>query len=105
MNKVINFLKNRYQLKSSWQLLLVFIVFGLTGPITLMIHRKIINPLLGFDVDTPFYLKAILFIFVLIPLYNLILYGLGYVFGCSMFFKVFIKKSIGKLNPFSKAKK
>lgn len=105
MNKVINFLKKRYQLKSSRQLLLVFIVFSLTGPITLMILRRLINPLLGFDIDTPFYLKTILFIFVLIPLYNVILYCLGYVFGCQVFFKAFIKKTIGKLNIFSKSKK
>lgn len=100
MNRIIVFLKERYQLKSSWQLLVVFIVFGLTGPITLLIHRKVINPLLGFDVDTSFYLKVILFIFVLIPLYNLILYGLGYVFGCRVFFKTFIKKTFDKLNFF-----
>jgi len=105
MNKIISFLKKRYQLESSWQLLLIFIVFGLTGPITLIIHRRIINPMLGFDIDTPFYLKAILFIFVLIPLYNIILYCLGYIFGCKSFFSIFIQKSIGRLNPFSKAKK
>jgi hypothetical protein len=105
MNKVISFLKNRYQLKSSWQLLLVFIVFGLTGPITLMIHRRLINPLLGFDADTPFYLKTILFIFVLIPLYNVILYCLGYIFGCKVFFKTFIKKTIERLNVFYKRRK
>ena len=105
MNKIITFLKKRYQLKSSWQLLLVFIVFGLTGPITLMIHRNIISPAIGFNVETPFYLKVLLYIFILIPLYNVILYCLGYLFGCRVFFKTFIQKTVGKLNPFSKSKK
>lgn len=104
MNKIINFLKNRYQLTSSWQLLLVFIVFGLTGPITLMIHRNVINPLLGFDEETSFFLKVLMYVFILIPLYNIILYSLGYIFGCKVFFKIFIKKTLGKLNPFSKTK-
>jgi len=105
MNKVIEFLKQRYQLKSSRQLVLVFIVFGLTGPITLAIHRKLINPIFGFDIDTPFYLKALVYVFVLIPLYHVVLYGLGYLFGCKKFFKTFIQKTVGRLNPFSKTKK
>jgi len=105
MNKVIAYLKKRYQLESSRQLVLVFIVFGLTGPITLTIHRKLINPILGFDVDTLFYIKALVYVFVLIPLYHVILYGLGYLFGCKKFFKSFIQKTIGRLNPFSKTKK
>jgi len=105
MNKVIAFLKKRYQLKSSKQLVLVFVVFGLTGPITLAIHRRLINPIFGFDVDTPFYLKALVYVFVLIPLYHVVLYGVGCIFGCKKFFKAFIQKTVGRLNPFSRTKK
>lgn len=87
-------LKRHWGISNSLQVLVILIVFAMAGFSTLCIHRQI-NTLLGIDHDSNFWLRLLVFLVLILPLYTAILYIYGIVLGQRKFFKKFIKAKLG----------
>ena len=94
----IDKLKQRWNLNTTWQVLVVLFVFACTG-FTVMFLK---NPLLGL-ID-PSYKESttftVLYYILILPVYNLILLFYGFIFGQFKFFwefeKRFVKRMTGR---------
>ncbi|WKZ59989.1 MAG: prolipoprotein diacylglyceryl transferase [Cyclobacteriaceae bacterium] len=90
MAQWIEKLKNRWNLKSTTQVIIVLIVFACTGTTVLLIKR----PLFAYwfpDGEKPLWASITYFILIL-PVYNVFLLFYGFVFGQFKFFWEFEKK-------------
>ncbi len=92
MNKVswIEKLKVRWKLKSAWHAVIVLLVFACTGFTVLFIKKPLLTWLAGEGGDTT--LASVLYYIFILPLYNVILLGYGFVFGQFHFFWNFEKR-------------
>lgn len=89
-------LKKRWGIESDIQVVIILLVFSLTGFSFLYVHNWI-DQLLGITEADSFWLKAIVFILVLLPLYNLLLLVWGTLFGQFRFFKTFIIRFFSRI--------
>lgn len=83
-------LKNRWNLSSLWQVVIVLIVFALTG-FSVMFLKKPIFEWIGTNPDYELFFSILYYILIL-PVYNLILLFYGLIFGQFQFFWNFEKK-------------
>lgn len=90
-------LKNRWGLKSTWQVFLILGVFAVTGSTTAWLTRPIYR-YLGIDAETSFWIKILCFVFVMLPVYNLLLLLIGFLVGQFDFFWKFEKRMLGIKN-------
>lgn len=90
MSKLINRLKNKWEVTSTGQVIIILIVFSITGFSTLYAHM-LIDRLLGIGENDPFWLKLLVFILIVLPVYTVLLYLWGIIFGQRKFFTRFIK--------------
>lgn len=91
----IDKLKKRWQIESNWQVLVILIVFAFTGT-TAMYAKDLVFGLLGVTPDFPFWLRVIIWIVTILPLYNVLLIIYGTLFGQRVFFWWFLKKTLGR---------
>jgi len=96
--KLIDSLKKRWQIESNWQVLVILIVFACTGT-TAMYAKEFVFALLGVTPDLPFWLRTIIWIVTILPLYNVLLIIYGTLFGQRTFFWWFLKKTFGRFLP------
>ena len=86
--------KQRWKIKSSWQLVVIIIVFAITGSSAAYLSKPILN-LLGITKESVsvigYYLLYIVLIF---PIYQVLLVSFGYLFGQFNFFWSFEKKML-----------
>ena len=92
-------LEERWEIKGWWQILIIFIVFGLTGSLSV----KISKPLLAFlhinkDALNPFLYWPIR-ILIVFPIYQILLITIGTLFGQFKFFWKMEKKMLGRFIP------
>ena len=80
-------LKQRYNL--------VLILFAVTGSSTLYVKKGIFH-LLGITNDTDTWLRIVLYILVILPVYNVLLLIVGFLFGQFKFAWEFEKKMFGR---------
>lgn len=85
----MNKLKKRWGIQSNRQLIIIFIVFGITGTLASQLAKPL-TLLLGISPD--YWLFWPLRILLIIPIYQLILIAVGWIFGEFEFFKNFAKK-------------
>jgi hypothetical protein len=78
-------LKSKWELESTMQVLLVLLVFSLTGS-SVVYLRKALFTLMGFDADTAFWLKTVTYILFVLPSYQVLLLVYGFIFGQFNFF-------------------
>lgn len=83
-------LKNRWKLRSAWQVAVVLLVFACTGFTVLFIKKPLLTWLAGEQGNTT--LASVLYYIFILPLYNVILLGYGFVFGQFRFFWDFEKR-------------
>jgi hypothetical protein len=83
-------LKNRWNLKSVGQVVIVLIVFACTGFTILFIKRPLLTWLAGEQGNTT--LASVLYYIFVLPLYNIVLLGYGFIFGQFRFFWNFEKR-------------
>lgn len=83
-------LKNRWKLRSAWQVAVVLLVFACTGFTVLFIKKPLLTWLAGDQGNTA--LASVLYYIFILPLYNVILLGYGFVFGQFRFFWDFEKR-------------
>ncbi|ADR21886.1 hypothetical protein MATR_04810 [Marivirga tractuosa] len=87
-------LKNRWELKSGWQVFIVLIVFACTG-FTVMFLKEPILSLIAAKEERNWIFTTIYYILIL-PVYFIILLFYGFIFGQSKFFLGFVKKTFSR---------
>ncbi|HET6540646.1 MAG TPA: DUF6787 family protein [Chryseolinea sp.] len=96
-------LRQRWNLGSPLQVIIVLIVFACTGFTILFLKKPLVQFLAGKQGDTV--MVSILYYILILPLYNVILLGYGFLFGQFSFFWAFEKKIFKRLSLFRKTKK
>jgi len=96
-------LKLRWGIESDWQVAIILLVFTLTG-FSFLFVSPWIEYLLGVSEDDPLWLKALVFVLIMLPSYNILLIIWGTLLGQYTFFKNFIVKFLKRL-LFIKGKK
>lgn len=84
-------LKKRWNIQSNFQVIIILIVFAITGSTTVYI-KKIIFDWIEITPETPIGIKIPVYILVIMTVYNLLLLVVGFVFGQFRFFWEFEKK-------------
>lgn len=92
-------LQSKWNLKSLRQVVLVLIVFALTG-FTILFIKKPIFDFLGISMERGGFWKTVLYLLLVLPLYQIILLMWGFVFGQFDFFwekeKQFLRRITGR---------
>lgn len=87
-------LRERWALKSGWQVFIVLLVFACTG-FTVMFLKEPILSLIAAKEERNWVFTTIYYILIL-PVYFIILLFYGVVFGQSKFFIDFVKKTFSR---------
>lgn len=90
-------LKQRWGVKSNFQLAIIILVFAITGTTASLVSKPI---LLFFGIErgiTPPVLYWILYIVLIFPVYKVLLVCIGTVFGQHTFFWNFVKKMLRRM--------
>jgi hypothetical protein len=87
-------LRDRWDLKSGWQVLIVLIVFACTG-FTVMFLKEPILSLIAAREERNWVFTTVYYILIL-PAYFIILLFYGFIFGQSKFFIGFVKKTLSR---------
>ena len=82
---VLNRLKEKWGLQSIIQVVAVLVVFSLAGSTVVWI-RKFLFATIGFDDTTPLWLKIVTYLFFIMPFYQILLLGYGFLLGQFSFF-------------------
>ncbi|MCL9809421.1 DUF6787 family protein [Flavobacterium luminosum] len=87
-------LKERWGVQSNTQLVIIFIVFAITGSTSVLFSKPILD-FLGISSDSmPYFFYLILKIIIVLPVYQVLLVGYGFLFGQFRFFWEFEKKML-----------
>lgn len=85
-------LKERWGIHNNWQLVIIFIVFGLTGSSSVLLKKYVLHSLGIFQDEIVWYAYWPLNIFVVFLFYQLLLICYGTALGQFRFFWAFEKK-------------
>lgn len=96
--EIIEKLKKRWGIESTLQVIIILIVFSCTG-FTALYARKFVFYLLGIPPEWPFWARALVWTFTILPLYQVFLYIYGVIFGQREFFTLFLKRTFGRMIP------
>lgn len=88
-------LQERWKLKSLWQVIVVLIVFCLTGTTVLFI-KKPLFALVGME-SLEGWIKWVIYILIMYPLYSVLLISFGALLGQFQFFWNFKKKMFKRM--------
>lgn len=92
-------LKERWGISSSFQVIVILVVFACTG-FSVLYLEDVVFRLLGITEPGEWYYRVMLFIVITLPLYNILLLIFGFIFGQFRFFWNFEKRffrRIGKI--------
>ncbi|GEQ86319.1 hypothetical protein ULMS_18270 [Patiriisocius marinistellae] len=89
-------LKQRWNITSNWQLILIFIVFAITGSTAAKLAAPITGAL-GVTKEMGWYIYWPFRIFIIFPVYQVLLVFFGWLFGEFKFFWAFEKKMLKHL--------
>lgn len=92
-------LKKRWQIESNLQLVLILIVFSITGSASAWLSKPFVEMLGMSDANMPKWLFTILRLIIIFPIYNVILIVIGTLFGQFKFFWAFEKKMFSRFIP------
>ena len=84
-------LKEKWGITSNFQLVIIFIVFGITGSVSAVISGPTIEFLFR-DLNINGFLKFILQLIIIMPIYQVLLLFFGFIFFQFKFFFKFVKK-------------
>jgi len=85
MKKDITRLKTKWGIQNNWDFFLIMLVFSLAG-MMISVLRPPIFALLGVTAQTPFWIKAVIYIPLIFPLYQISLIVFGFLLGQFDFF-------------------
>ncbi|GAP70482.1 methionine-S-sulfoxide reductase [Bacteroidales bacterium 6E] len=100
---MIQRLKKRWRVESTFQAIIILIVFSLTGMATLQV-RKAIWPYLGLEPETSLWIKVPLYILIIFPTYQVLQLIIAALFGQFRFFWEFEKKMFRRIGILSRNK-
>jgi hypothetical protein len=89
-------LKERWEIDSNWQLIIILLVFSITGSAAAKLAGPTMD-FLGFSRDIGGFLYWTIRIILIFPLYQILLVFFGWLFGQHKFFWKFEKKMIRRL--------
>ncbi|PHS68094.1 MAG: diacylglyceryl transferase [Flavobacterium sp.] len=89
-------LKKRWGINSNWQVIIILIVFTITGSTSVYIAKPVIE-FLGITKDLGGFIYWFLRILVIFPLYQILLISYGWLFGQFNFFWKFVKKFLSRM--------
>ena len=84
-------IKERWGITSNFQIVIIFIVFGITGSVSAYISGPLTNIIIG-ESELHWLIKLLIRIIVLTPIYQVLLLFFGYIFFQYKFFYNFVKK-------------
>ena len=84
-------LKHRWNIKNNFQVIIILIVFAITGSTTVYL-KKLILDLIDITPETHLFIKIPIYILIVLAVYNLLLLVFGFVFRQFRFFWEFEKK-------------
>ncbi|MEO5777561.1 MAG: DUF6787 family protein [Flavobacterium sp.] len=84
--------KERWNIKSNWQLCVIFVVFAVTGSTAAYLSKPILA-FLGINKSNPWEYYP-LYIILIFPVYQVLLVCFGFLFGQFKFFWAFEKKML-----------
>ncbi len=84
-------LKEKWGITSNFQLVIIFIVFAITGSVSAAISGPVIDYLFG-NLNINGFIKFILQLVVIMPIYQVLLLFFGLIFFQFNFFFKFVKK-------------
>lgn len=96
MKKIFEKLKERWELNSYRQVVLVLFIFSISG-ISVLFVRKAIFYRLGFTDTTPFWEEAAAWLLIVVPSYQLLFLSYGTLLGQFKFVWRFEKKSLQRI--------
>ena len=98
MNKMnyLNNIKDRWGIESNFQFIIIFIVFGITGSMSLLISGPILDFINLEQLITVNWVYWLVRIIIIFPIYQLLLIVVGSLLGQHKFFKNFIKRMFKK---------
>ena len=89
-------LKKRWGIYSNFQIVLILIVFSLTGFSTLYIEKLILD-LIDIGGNDQWWMAILIFLFITLPVYNIVLLVYGTLFGQFKFFWNFERRFFGRI--------
>ncbi|KQS25316.1 DUF6787 family protein [Dyadobacter sp. Leaf189] len=100
---MIEKLKERWNVKNGWDVLIILIVFACTGFSVLYVKRALFD-LIGLTKESPSWLRWTVNILIILPLYQVILLIWGWIWGKFTFFWEFEKRMFGRIGGLFKKK-
>lgn len=88
---MLNRLKKRWNIKSNFQLVLILLVFSVSGSATLVV-RKAVFQWIGITGDTTLWITIPLYLLIIFPAYQILFLIIGTLFGQFRFAWEFEKK-------------
>jgi hypothetical protein len=95
LKSLLNGLKEKWEIKSNFQFLIINLVFALAGS-SIVLLRPLIFRLLGISPEWSFPVKAILYLLTVTPTYFIMLNLIAVLFGQSVFFRKFTGKVLAR---------
>ena len=86
--------KKRWNINSNWQLLVIFIVFAITGSTAAYLSKPVLGFLGIIKGSVSNWIYHPLYIILIFPLYQVLLVSFGFIFGQHQFFWEFEKKML-----------
>ena len=87
--------KAKWNIKSNFQLVVILVVFAVTGSSALYVKKGIFY-LLGITDQTELWVRTLFYILTIFPAYNILLLIIGFLFGQFKFAWEFEKKMLGR---------
>lgn len=104
LDKIVNVLKERWGVSTAFDVVVILIVFAITGFLSLFVSKFVFEAL-NLTSEDPFWLRAVVYIFTVLPAYQVILFIVGNLLGQGKFVRSFLKMMFGRLMFWKKKKK
>ncbi|MDZ7741603.1 MAG: DUF6787 family protein [Bacteroidota bacterium] len=89
-------LKKKWDIRDTWQVIIILIVFACTGFSVLYLEALLVK-WLNIPKDLTWWMRTIVFIFLTLPLYNVLLLIWGFIFGQFRWFWNYEKMFFGRM--------
>jgi hypothetical protein len=93
---MIDKLKKFFKATSNWHLFIIFLVFGISGSLSVIVSKPIIELFKINELIDNYILYLTIRILIIFPVYQIVLLFIGTLFGQYRYFLEFEKKMLGR---------
>ncbi|MGY5846718.1 DUF6787 family protein [Salegentibacter sp. HM20] len=93
----MNRLKQRWGIESNWQILVILLVFAITGSSSAKLAGPLCDFLGIYESTTPWFVYWTARLLLIFPIYQVLLVSFGWLFGQFEFFWAFEKKMLSRM--------